>query len=444
MLEIIFLCTAALLGFLLFRSWKQSRDPLHPGIFLAPLFAYSYAVEPLLLGDALTQAFTDPDRLVTVAVYFLLCIVALTVGLLRMPHIDLPKVRSLEVPRKQLFTVAVVLAVVAFLGYAWGLANVGGFVEAYSQAKGGGRAGSGYIGEAMNLGLTAALFVGFSRQNQGFARADWLLLLFAVSPNLLQGTFGGRRGPLFLALGATLLSYTLARRSAIKLSHLFGGVVAICLCVLFIWSQRQHLHLGSEDASLDWVKFNALATNEKVDQGNNYIYGAGLILTAIDTKRYTWGKKIAVTLLVRPVPKQIWPTKYEDVGAHWITDEAPGFSIYAPWEWEQSTGWVPFGGSSAGSASDLFSEFSWATVLVFYLLGRGLSAIYWRHRKIGQVWTLLHLEALVLSIYLATQSFSAFYHRFLILAIPTIFIFRYLQKQSLTAGRKLEQHPYTG
>jgi len=441
MLPLLFIFTGGLLGYLLFRSWKQSRDPLHPAIFLAPLFAYSYAVEPLLLGDALTQAFSDPDRLPTVAVYFLLCIVALTVGLLRMPHIDLQKVRSLEVPRKQLFTVAVGLAVVAVVGYAWGLANVGGFVEAYSRAKGGGRSGSGYIGEAMNLGLVAALFVGFARQNQGLARADWLLLLFAISPNLLQGTFGGRRGPLFLALGATLLSYTLAHRSAIKLSHLVSGVVVICVCVLFVASQRQHLHLGSDDASLDWEKFSAAATIDKVNQGNNYIYGAGHILTAIDAGRYTWGKKILVTLLVRPIPKQIWPSKYEDVGAFWVTDEAPGYSNYTPSEWKQSTGWIPFAGSSSGSASDLFSEFSWAAIFVFYLIGRGLSAIYWRHRKIGQVWTLLHLEALVLSIYLATQSFSAFYHRFLILAIPTILIFRYLQKQSLTAGRKLEHYP---
>ena len=55
-----------------------------------------------------------------------------------------------------------------------------------------------------------------------------------------------------------------------------------------------------------------------------------------------------------------------------------------------------------------------------YLVGRGFAFLHSRRLSRGGVWDLLYFEALILSIYLATQSFSAFYHRYLILAVPTI------------------------
>ena len=65
-----------------------------------------------------------------------------------------------ERERAQLRQIAAALALVAIGAYAYGILNSGGFVAAFSQVKGGGQSGSGYIGEAMNLGLVAAAMAG--------------------------------------------------------------------------------------------------------------------------------------------------------------------------------------------------------------------------------------------------------------------------------------------
>ena len=92
------------------------------------------------------------------------------------------------------------LATVGLAAYAYGIVNVGGFVAAFSRVKGGGETGSGYIGEAANLGLVAAALVALSRYREGWTQGTLILLLMGLLPNLVQGTFGGRRGPLFLSL----------------------------------------------------------------------------------------------------------------------------------------------------------------------------------------------------------------------------------------------------
>jgi hypothetical protein len=118
----------------------------------------------------------------------------------------------------------------------------------------------------------------------------------------------------------------------------------------------------------------------------------------------------------------VWPTKYEDVGATWITNRYPGLGHLTIDDWLAAVGWIPLTGSSGISISDLFGEFGWGAVIAMYLIGRGFAWLWLRRWRRGGVWDLLLIEALVLTIYLATQSFSAFYHRYLILAIPTIVV----------------------
>ena len=64
-----------------------------------------------------------------------------------------------------------------------------------------------------------------------------------------------------------------------------------------------------------------------------------------------------------PVPRQLWPTKYADVGASWVTNEYPGLGHLSEREWMLGVGWVPLAGSTARAISDLWGEFSWGAVL---------------------------------------------------------------------------------
>jgi hypothetical protein len=232
-----------------------------------------------------------------------------------------------------------------------------------------------------------------------------------------------------------MFAWVTARRRQPRLWAIGTALAAILLAVVFIGSQRQRLYLGSADAAVRWTDFaNALTLNE-VGVGNSFVYGAGLVLSAQDSGRFTWGRQLAVNLLVRPIPRQLWPTKYEDVGATWVTSGHPGLGALSPTDWLQTVGWIPLRGSSAMCIFGLFAEFSWGAILVMYLVGRGFAEL--RYRRITQrgVWDLLHLEALMLSIYLATQSFSAFYHRYLVLAVPTVVLWQlFVARPSQTAS----------
>ena len=90
---------------------------------------------------------------------------------------------------------------------------------------------------------------------------------------------------------------------------MLAGCLAIAsLGVVFVWSQRRHLYFGSQDAGIQWDSFYRTLTQDDPAQGDNFIYGAGYVLATEHAGSFTWGRELAVNLLVRPIPKQLWPT----------------------------------------------------------------------------------------------------------------------------------------
>jgi hypothetical protein len=397
-------------------------------LFLGPLFVYGTVIDPWAVRNELPRFFRSDHDVVLVLILNLASVVALVCGTLhrhRGCHIRRGvKTVSKTGERSQLQRAALVLVLVSLAAYAYGIANVGGFTAAFSRAKGGGSAGSGYINEAMNLGLVAGAMVSLSRLRMGWDAAMRGMVVLGLLPNLLQGTFGGRRGPLFLALTSLVVSWLVVRRKAPRVWMMGTALAVVVLSVGFVWSQRQFLHLGSERAEVDWESFWSTLAVGDTTEGNNFIYGAGFVVATHNAQKFTWGREALVTLVVRPIPRQLWPTKYKDVGAEWITNEYPGLGHLEPTDWLSAVGWLPLTGSAASSIADLFGEFSWGAVIVMYLIGRGFAELRVRRTAKGGMWVLLYIEALVLTVYLATQSFEAFYYRFLILAVPTVIIWR--------------------
>ena len=156
--------------------------------------------------------------------------------------------------------------------------------------------------------------------------------------------------------------------------------------------------------------------------GHFYVYGAGSILTTRYHQNYYWGKRYAVTLLVRPIPKQIWPTKYEDT----MGEETNSIKMS---RWKETMRWEYLTGSACGIVSDSYMEFGLGCLLICYLMGSFLNFCWRKHRIEGEFWTIFYSFACILGIYLPTQSLSAFWHRFLFMSIPTAIIWRlYIDK----------------
>lgn len=440
MFELLLALTALVLGIGTATAYSRTKDILHPMLFLGPLFLYSCVLEPWLVRHDLDQFFRYPEDLNVVLLLNLLGATGLVLGTLHLPRAGRAGERGARIQaplqngeRVKLRWIGFVLAVSALAAYGYGIVNEGGFVAAFSRVKGGGYTDYGYVNEAMNLSLVAVAMVALSQYRRKWTGQGLLLLALGLLPNLVQGTFGGRRGPLFLALAAAMIAWTITRPKAPRLWVLGCALASVLLSVAFIGSQRQHLYLGSAEPEIKWEKFLGALRQGEVSEGNNFVHGAGLVLATYHSGSFTWGRKLAVNLLVRPIPKQLWPSKYEDVEATFVTSEHHrGHDRES--DWLAAVGWVPWSGSSTMCISDLFSEFGWGAVVALYLVGRGFAALRFRARIHGGVWVLLHLETLTLSIYLATQSFSAFYYRYLILAVPTVIAWKlYVHRQCRSA-----------
>lgn len=150
----------------------------------------------------------------------------------------------------------------------------------------------------------------------------------------------------------------------------------------------------------------------------------GFVNAVRETKTCYYGVRYAATYFIRPIPRQLWPTKYYDLGLGWMVNQSE-FGGIADQQWQEILGWVPARGSAVGFAGDLFVEFRWGAPIGCFLIGWFFGKLWKNASRSGGVWTLLYVQAAALSIYVPTQSVSAVFHRFLFIAIPTYFIWRY-------------------
>jgi hypothetical protein len=408
-------------------AYAGSRDAFHPAIVVAPPFGYIFSISPIVLNsEGGLEALFTTDQLAHVQLIYLLSVACFSLGLLSirprgtaLRHGGM----NLSAPMaRRLYQAAIAMGVISVAAYLHMIDNVGGFVEAYSRVKGGGRAESGYIGEAILMSFPAVLFAALARRAVGRIRLrDMALAILIMSPHLIQGTLGGRRGPLFLSLAVLFFAWLIARGGFASLRKVVLGVSIIGLAVIFVWSQRQEVYLGSgEDIEVErvWDKLSP----DRIETGDAYVFSAAKILAAEQAGSFYWGYRYFVTFLIRPIPKQIWPTKYEDVGASWvmgIDDEKEAVLLL------QGVGFMAPAGAALPSIADVYLEFAWGVLPFFFVLGRVFARVWTLHRLRGGIWSVLHIIMLALSIYLATQSFSAWAHRLLFISAPTFLLWRF-------------------
>jgi oligosaccharide repeat unit polymerase len=314
------------------------------------------------------------------------------------------------------------------------LEAVGGFLQAYSRGKGGGHAESGYIGEAILLSFPALLVLALSvyAARRRVQIQDFLMAIFIAAPHLVQGVLGGRRGPLFLILSTLLFSWLLASRKRLKIASIMIAVAVIAFAVILIASQRRHLYLGTDD-SFDFSRIYAADGLATVDDNatNTYATAVASIAAADYYGDYYWGYRYFVTFFIRPIPKQIWPTKYEDMDATWLNTfkDSPDNTRFL-----YAVGFAVPAGASTGSIADGYGEFAWGVIVMFFLLGYAFSTSYLLHRREGGFWSIIFMMMLALSIYLPTQSFSAWLHRLLFMSVFAYLFWRSIMRPIRSHG----------
>lgn len=418
----------------------RTRDYLHPAVVMMPLLLFMYSIWPLYQNrSGAIDALIGRTNLEFVGFIYVCGLLAFYLGVTRLPGSKILEFfqRQSDIQgylfhtilsrrvRRKLYSISILLGVVSIAAYIIMISNVGGFVDAYDSAKGGGYAPSGYIGEAVLLSFPAVIIFAMSKSGVRIRTTDVIIALIMISPQLIQGTLGGRRGPLFLCLATLFISWFIAKRRKPSLKVVMIGITAMGLAVLLVMSQRQHLYIGSGQ-SFDFNRFSQTIDVEDI-RYSDYIAGVASVLKSRNEQEFYYGYRHFVTLFIRPIPRQLWPTKYEDVGADWINeryiDQIPGYI--------RAVGFAPPSGSAIGFLADLYAEFNYGVFPAAYLFGWAFAAVWRRHRMRGGIWTVLFVEMMILSVYIPTQSFSAWYHRFLFLAAGTIIFWRYFVTKEL-------------
>ncbi len=422
----------------------RHRDPFHPGVFLTPMCGYLFAFIPWIYHrrGLLADYPPSPDKESFAQLVIFLSVTALCGGLVSVSPDRRWNRATLHLPvltpgaASKLKTAALVLASLSIFIYWLQLSRAGGFVRAFSRGKGGGASlGSGYLNEVVLLCLPAVMMYLFAKAREKVRIETFVVSLLILSPLLLQGLLGGRRGPTFLAFAALGAGWYLSRGRRPPLLLAVGGISLAGLLMLFLVSERRELYIGS-DYQFDAESYGSTIVPAAYDPGDTTVSAWTNIIAAKHFDRHFDGRRYFAQVFVRPIPRQIWPTKYEDMGVGWMVDN-PGYGAFSEEEWIAATGMVPVAGSAVGFAADSFLEFGWGCLVVSWLAGM-LYAILWKRCVTrGGIWILLYLEAGAVSVYLASQGLmSAWMYRLLYLGLPTVLVWRFLAPRLLKASRR--------
>jgi hypothetical protein len=410
---------------LLLRAWNLHQDPFHPWIYLIPQFIFLYGVMPLAVIAY------NPDRFLSYTggwsdlLEYQLITSVLTGCMLWGSALGARVVRESRVLWRPLaiqnaLQITILAAGLGALGTAswlYAISNVGGFEAAYGRAYGGGWDDSGYVREMPAIGLVGALSVFLLRAGKRMRSVDWALTVFCVLPTLTQGILGARRGPTFMAVIVLLGGYFYFTRKRVSLTVAASGGVLLGMLMLFLVLNRNEIYFGSELSQSFENPF------EYLDQwdSNEYLLGSATVRYAQQFGGF-YGARELTHILARPIPHDMWPTKYEDIGAFFGADVNLTLNNgVSPSALHSLVGWLPSVGSAVGFVGDLWLEYQYLAPIAAMLVGFAYGRL-WRHASVNLYARLTYPLFAALSVYLVMQDEDAWLFRVLLFVGPTLIL----------------------
>ena len=423
-----FQLAAFLSGLVLFAAaslaWVTTRDTLHPMIYLAGMAFFLHAFLPLYLE--LTQPDELRGYLGQVELDYAQTIVLLAIlslgggvwwgahGTLAHHHApvlstSVAPVRLTSAARVRLVRAAMALATLGLVAWIYQIVNAGGLYAVYGQPYGWFWAESGYVREAFQFGLPGALLLLLARRGLRLRASDLVWIAIGLLPLLGHGLLGARRGPTFMALVGVGVMWYLARARRPRLGAALLGGLAVGLLLLLLLANRDRIYLGAE------AEFSGAgeAYTFEVGPGNEFVFGAAAAVNAEALDGFGWGRRYLMVLLVRPIPRSLWPTKFADAARVLRIRNTEKDPLRT--DFTSSMGWTGAIGSAPGGLFDLWIEFWWAYLFALFAVGWGFGSAYRRALSLGGFWMALYALMTALSIYFVMQGLVAFAFRALLL-----------------------------
>lgn len=417
-------CTIAIvvtLGIAMAFAYVRSRDSFHPMLVLGPMALFLYAWMPMKLdgADELHRYFSAAE-LDFVQVINAIGVLALCVGIIwgswggRRNETQSKPLTCSPTFRRRALLAAIIMGGLGLLGFLYTVASAGGFSVAYGKSYGGGWDDNGYIRESILLPLPASILLQLLGPRAKLW-SRWTLVRIAVaSPLIVHGLLGARRGPTFMILAGVGVAWYFARQRRPKLVTAIAVGLGLATLLLALVSNRKNIKLGGE---IDLTESPTEYLSAGV--GNEFIFGSGCVIDALRADRFYWGARYAVIFLVRPIPRALWPTKYEDA-AKYLGAPDMDRTLGAGDTLVQTMGWRGAEGAAQGLVADMWMEFYWLYPLALALIG-WFYGFRWKASLSGQVrHVTLYCLLLALSVYAIVQTLEAVAFRFLLLGGPTL------------------------
>jgi hypothetical protein len=394
-------------------AYAGSRDVFHPLMFLSPMLIFLYGWMPLKLdASGGLDGYFQKDQLVFVQSWNTLGVLCFVVGCL---SVGCRSPRSAPLERQSDSVGRVLLwggAISGLLGLAaWmiSIINVGGLYEAFSRSYSGGWDDSGYIRDGTLLMYPGFLLVAMSIALSRIRISYLLLLGLFMAPWMIQAWLTSRRGPTFMIAVVLAMTWYMNRGTRPPLLLTAGAGLVVGLLLLFLVSNRGNIYLGSDQ------DFTTDVTDivERPDTGNEYIYGAGSMLSAEQQLKFFWGCRYFAEVAIRPIPSAVWPNKYEDIGLPELTRNAgTGEGL------NETLGWTGADGAAPGFIADLWVEFRWFSIPALWMIGRCYGWSWRKANSCGGPWVAQYIVLAALSIYLVMQTMEAVIFRSLLMSLP--------------------------
>jgi hypothetical protein len=421
-----------------FCALDGSRDVFHPLVFIAPMMAFIYAWMPLqLLSSGGLSHFFETDQLIFVhslnlagLIAFVLACLAAGVKVARpatMPVLPGEACRRLRIGGSLVGAVGLVCWLIS-------IANVGGFVNAFSKSYSGGWDDSGYVRDGSLLLLVGVLLLVSATASEGPRVINLIMIAVFGGPWAAQALLTARRGPTFAIIVVISMGWYLSRNRRPPVLATLATGVFIGWLVLFLVANRSNIYLGS-DFSVNTDVESGVSSS---DTGNEYIYGTGSVISTERRGHYFWMRRYLSQILVRPIPSSIWPTKYEDFGVPELLHNAGTGEGFA-----DALGWEGAPGSAPGIIADLFIELWWFAVPAMAVLGWCYGWVWRQAVTRGPAWASQYAILSALSIYLVMQTMEAVIFRTLLLSIPSWIVWKWALSNSSRGANLMQLIPNT-
>ena len=421
----------ALIGLLI--ALDGSHDVFHPLIFAGPMMAFIYCWMPMkLVGSGGLAQYFDNDQLLFVQTLNVLGVTAFVVCCLsagvRVTKPGRRRTRALsqETMRRMLIGGSIA-GLVGAMCWVITIVNVGGFRAAYGTSYSGGWDSNGYVRDGSILLLVGIMMAVMVLSGKGPRWPCYAMLITFSIPWLSQSLLMARRGPTFEYIVVTMIGWYINRAKRPPLIAV--GLAGACVgwLVLFLVSNRGGIYIGSD-------KQMTTDVSEVVDTAgtsNEWIYGAGTILSSKRRDHYYWMRRYLAQILVRPIPSSVWPTKYEDFGVPELLlngGTGEGFG--------ETLGWVGAVGAAPGIVADLWIEVWWFAIPLLGLIGWCYGYTWKKAVTRGGPWSSQLVILCALTLYLVMQTMEAVIFRTLLLSLPCWGIWRWALPQPARERRR--------